>query len=193
MPRKQVITKELLLEGAFELVKEQGKEELSARHLAAKCGCSTQPIFRLYKNMKDLEKDLLDKCAEFFSSFYKNSKPVNETPFVDLGLAYIRFASVYPKLFRVVFLDESEGGKSMYDLINGGENNFVINEFRKMKGVSQDDFSLLFMKMWIFIHGIACMVLKDDFDMTEKEIEELLCETYLSFADIKVDTLGEQA
>ncbi len=191
MPRKQVITKELLLNGAFELVKEQGKEQLSARHLAAKCGCSTQPIFRLYDNMGDLEKDLLDKCTTFFSDFYKNSKPSSTTPFVDLGMSYIRFAAVYPKLFRLIFLDASGADKSMYDLINGGsENNFVINEFRKMKGVSQDDFSLLFMKMWIFIHGIACMVLQDDFDMTEKEIEELLEGTYLAFADIKIDTIG---
>ena len=36
--------------------------------------------------------------------------------------------------------------------------------------------------MWIFIHGIACMVLKDDFDMTEKEIEELLVATYRAFS-----------
>ncbi len=191
MPRKQVITRDLLLEGAFELVKEQGKGELSARHLAAQCGCSTQPIFRLYSNMTDLEKDLREKCTDFYSSFYKNSKPVNDTPFVNLGLAYIRFASVYPKLFRMIFLDENDSGKSMYDLINGGNNNFVINEFRKLKGVSQEDFSLLFMKMWIFIHGIACMVLNDDFDMTEKEIEELLVQTYLAFADLKIDTIGE--
>ena len=61
MARKQVVTREVLLEGAFALVRDEGREKLSARNLASKCGCSTQPIFRIYENMADLEKDLLHK------------------------------------------------------------------------------------------------------------------------------------
>jgi len=182
MARKQVVTKDMLLEGAFELVKDSGSEKLSARNLAAKCGCSTQPIFRIYANMADLEKELYEKCTGFYSDFYKNAGSINETPFVNLGLVYIRFASAYPNLFKLIFFDDNDSGMSLYDLINGGSNNFVINEYKKMHGVSQDEFSVLFMKMWIFIHGIACMVLKDDFDMTEKEIEELLVSTYRAFS-----------
>ncbi|MBO6112887.1 MAG: TetR/AcrR family transcriptional regulator [Lachnospiraceae bacterium] len=182
MARRQVVTREMLLEGAFELVRDKGMEKFSARNLAVKCGCSTQPIFRAYENMGELEAELYDKCADFYSEFYKNAGSVNDTPFVDLGLVYIRFASAYPNLFKIIFFDDNDSGKSLYDLINGGENNFVINEYKKMHGVSQDEFSVLFMRMWIFIHGIACMVLKDDFDMTEKEIEELLVATYMAFS-----------
>ncbi len=182
MARKQVVTRELLLEGAFALVRDEGREKLSARNLASKCGCSTQPIFRIYENMADLEKDLLHKCEDFYSEFYKGSPSVNDTPFVNLGLVYIRFASAYPNLFRIIFFDDIQSEKSMYDLINGGDNNFIVGEFKKLHGVSMDEFSVLFMRMWIFIHGIACMVLKNDFDMSEKEIEELLVATYIAFS-----------
>ena len=61
MPRKQSVTKEMLIDAAFDLVREKGEEELSARHLAVKAGCSTQPIFRIYRNMGEMENDLFLK------------------------------------------------------------------------------------------------------------------------------------
>ena len=48
MARKESITKDMLIDVAFELVKEEGSENLTARKLASKAGCSTQPIFRIY-------------------------------------------------------------------------------------------------------------------------------------------------
>ena len=54
MARKESITKDQLLEVAFELVKDEGIENLTARKLASKAGCSTQPIFRIYKNREGL-------------------------------------------------------------------------------------------------------------------------------------------
>ena len=51
MPRKESITLEQINQAAFDLVRESGFAELTARKLAAKAGCSTQPIFRVYKNM----------------------------------------------------------------------------------------------------------------------------------------------
>lgn len=183
MARKQVVTKEGLLKGAFELVRDNGREGLSARLLAEKCGCSTQPIFRIYDNMGELYHELFSVCTDYFSDFYKKAPKGNETPFVNLGMAYIDFARQYPNLFKIIFIEENSSGKSMYDLVNGGEGNFVIHEIRKLKEIPAEDASLIFMKMWIFIHGIACMVLKDDFDMTEDEIRQLLEATFSAFSD----------
>lgn len=182
MARKQVITKEGLLKGAFELVRDNGKDGLSARLLAEKCGCSTQPIFRIYDNMGELYHDLFSVCTDYFSDFYRKAPQDSETPFVNLGMAYIDFAKKYKNLFKIIFIEDNNSGKSMYDLVNGGDGNFVIHEIRKLKGISQDESSMIFMKMWIFIHGIACMVLKDDFDMSEEEIRELLVSTFSAFS-----------
>ena len=59
MARKESITKTMLLEAAFELVKDEGIENLTARKLAAKAGCSTQPIFRTYKNMEEVSQTFI--------------------------------------------------------------------------------------------------------------------------------------
>ena len=54
MARKETITKNDILNAAFEMARTEGVGQVSARTLAAKAGCSTQPIFRVYKNMEEL-------------------------------------------------------------------------------------------------------------------------------------------
>ncbi len=181
MARKQVISKEGLIDGAFRLVQEQGIEALSARSLAKFCGCSTQPIFRIYNNMDELKADLMEKCFDFFSQYVANFRSVSDKPFVNLGMSYIGFAKNYPNLFAVIFVLDNGTDRNMYDLINGGKHGFVTNEYKKFNGMSQDAFSLLFMKVWIFLHGAACMVIKEDFDMTENDLVHLLEETIAAF------------
>ena len=39
----------------------------------------------------------------------------------------------------------------------------------------------MFMKMWIFIHGAACMTLSGDYDLTDEETMSLLEKAYNSF------------
>ena len=40
----------------------------------------------------------------------------------------------------------------------------------------------MFMKMWIFIHGMACMTITGDYDLGITETVQLLKEAYQSFA-----------
>ncbi|MCR5626774.1 MAG: TetR/AcrR family transcriptional regulator [Lachnospiraceae bacterium] len=178
MPRKETITRDKLLGSAFELIKEQGIGELSARHLATKAGCSTQPIFRLYKNMEDLEKDVFETCVAYFSQYCNEFGNVYDTPFVNLGMAYISFARDNKNLFRVLFVDENQAGKSMYDLVNGGNSNLVIKEIKKIENVDPAEAGEIFSKMWVFIHGIACMVIRNDFDLSREETAEMLIDMF---------------
>ena len=69
MARKEQISKQMILEGAFELVRQQGIEMLTARKLAAHIGCSTQPIFRVYSNMEELEKEVFVKAKTFYENY----------------------------------------------------------------------------------------------------------------------------
>ena len=39
----------------------------------------------------------------------------------------------------------------------------------------------LFMKMWIFIHGAACMSLTGDYDLTDQQTMQLLEPSYYAF------------
>ena len=180
MARKETITKMDILNAAFEMASEEGFEHVTARTLAAKAGCSTQPIFRIYKNMEELGKDLFEQVVAYFGAYYENFPRKNDTPFVNLGLSYIRFAQDNPKLFKLLFIDENRHGKSLYDLLNG-TNGAVVKEINRAATSGCSNPGEMFMKMWVLIHGAACMSLTGDYDLKESETIALLEESYQAF------------
>lgn len=180
MARKETITKMDILNAAFEMASEEGFEHVTARTLAAKAGCSTQPIFRVYKNMEELGADLFEQVVAYFNAYYANFPQKNDTPFVNMGYAYIRFAQENPKLFRLLFDSENRHGKSLYDILNGSDG-AVVKEINNARFGGCKNPSAMFMKMWIFIHGAACMSLTGDYDLSEEETVALLEESYHAF------------
>ncbi|WMC92412.1 TetR/AcrR family transcriptional regulator [Kineothrix sp. MB12-C1] len=180
MARKETITQSDILQAAFEMVKEEGYENVTARKLAARAGCSTQPIFRVYRNMEELLKELFFIAVDYFETYYENFPKYNDIPFVDLGLTYIRFAEENKNLFRLLFLSKRRYEKSLYDLLNGKKGAVVreINYAKEYGCMSPED---MFTKMWIFIHGAACMTLTGDYDLEEIETVKLLEDSFRSF------------
>ncbi|MBE5847122.1 MAG: TetR/AcrR family transcriptional regulator [Lachnospiraceae bacterium] len=180
MARKATVTKEMILDSAFALMKEEGFEQVTARKLAAKAGCSTQPIFRLYENMEQLIGDVYEMAGKDFDDFYAAYPKDNSTPFVNLGMAYIRFAATRQNVFRLLFMSSFRGDRSMYDLLNRSSGAIGM-EITKAKDAGVQRPTDLFMQMWIFIHGAACMSLTGDFDLSEEETLNLLKNAYHSF------------
>ncbi len=180
MARKETITKADILQAAFDMAREEGVELVTARRLAVKAGCSTQPIFRVYKNMEELLEEVFLKAVDFFEEFYAGFAKEYETPFVNLGVAYIQFAQEDGNLFQMLFLKQKRYGKSLYDLING-KTGAVGTEINKAAAQGCQDPGNLFMKMWIFIHGAACMSLTGDYDLTMTDTVKLLKESYEAY------------
>jgi AcrR family transcriptional regulator len=177
MARKEIITKDTILEVAFGLAREEGIENVTARKLAAKIGCSTQPIFRVYANMSELYDEVYIKAIDFFGEYYDDYKSDIDTPFVHLGLAYINFARVEGKLFQLLFQSEHRGERGLFELLNG-KSGAVNKEIGKATAVGCKNPSGLFMKMWIFIYGCACMVMTGDYDLTDEETVDFLTDIF---------------
>lgn len=180
MARKETITKEVIFQAAFSLLEEEGIEQVTARKLAVKANCSTQPIFRVYKNMEELTEELFFRACDFFQNYYARFPRQTVTPFVNLGQAYIKFAREHKKLFEFIFLSPERFGKSMYDIVNG-ERGYIGKEIQSAKSQGSKNTGDLFTKMWIFIHGAACMTLTGDYDLTDDETMLILKESYHSF------------
>lgn len=180
MARKESITKEDIINAAFSILQEEGITQVTARKLAAKAGCSTQPIFRIYKNMDELIEELFGKACTFFQEYYQQVLRQTVTPFVHLGFVYIKFAEEHKRLFQFIFLSEERFGRSMYDLVNGSEG-YVSKEIQTATSQGCKNASNLFMKMWIFIHGAACMTLTGDYDLSDEETIQMLKDSYQAF------------
>ncbi len=181
MARKETITIQTILDTAFEMTREDGFQTVTARKVAAKAGCSTQPIFRVYKNMEELWTAVYLKGVDYFHEYYQAFASEGTAPFANLGMAYISFARQEKHLFRLLFLTDNPAKKSMYELLNG-KTGTVVTEINKAASMGCTNPSLLFMKMWIFIHGAACMSLSGDFDLSDSETLDLLERSYFDFA-----------
>ena len=182
MARKETITLQMILDTAFAMTREDGFANVTARKVAAKAGCSTQPIFRVYKNMDELWRAVYDRAAAFFDDYYSLYPRMGSAPFVNLGMAYIAFAREERHLFELLFVKSGPDKKSMYELLNGSAGN-VVYEINLAEAAGCLDPGDLFMKMWIFIHGVACMTLTGDYDLTDVQTQELLeesCRAYIA-------------
>jgi AcrR family transcriptional regulator len=180
MARKESISRNGLLDAAFTMVKEDGAVSITARKLAAKANCSTQPIFRVFKSMEEVEKELFLKAVVFFDEFCRAFIKKSDVPFVNLGMAYIQFALDNKNIFALLFTSDKRHGKTLYDLING-DSGAIGKEIAKAKAEGCKDAGNLFMKMWMVIHGSACMSLTGDYDLNEADTQKLLEDSYQAF------------
>ena len=177
MARKAMISKQDIQKAAFSLASDEGIGQVTARKLAARAGCSTQPIFRVYRNMDELQEDVFRLAVGDFHAFYRLSEKKYDIPFVNLGIAYIKYAQERGNLFRMLFLSENRFGRSFYEILNG-EDGAVLSEIQQAEKEGCKEPQQLFMRMWIFINGAACMSLTRDYDLSEEETIKLLEENY---------------
>ena len=68
---KQKITKEMVVEAAFELARSGGVENISVKEIAQKVGCSVQPIYSYCENMGELRKDVGLMARKFVGNMWR--------------------------------------------------------------------------------------------------------------------------
>lgn len=167
MARKESITKDVIIDAAFSILQEDGIEQVTARKLAARANCSTQPIFRIFKNMEELEEELFDRTVDFFREYYDSFPRQTQVPFVHLGKVYIRFAGEWGNLFSFLFLSGGRSGRNGHDMMRG-QDGCAQREILMADGECENA-GEMFRRIWITIHGAACMTLTGDYDLTEEE------------------------
>ena len=180
MARKEVINIKDIRTAAFNMTREQGVTEVTARKLAAYGGFSTQPIFRNYKNMEECLNDVYEDTLQFFDKFYEDYPKGSRIPFVNLGMCYIAFATKEPNLFKFLFMTKNTHDMNLYTMLNG-RTGAVKLEMAKAKEEGAKQPEQIFMKMWMLIHGAACMTITGDYDLTEVQTRLQLEDAYKAF------------
>lgn len=180
MARKESISHDYIRESAFNMAREKGIGEVTARKLAAYAGCSTQPIFRQYNNMEECLSDVFDDSLSFFDDFYEKFEKGSHVPFVNLGMAYIAFATEEPNLFSFLFVAKNDKEVNLYSKLNG-RTGAVMKEMNmaKEEGIARPE--EIFMKMWMLIHGAACMTITGDYDLSPVQTRLQLEDAYKAF------------
>ena len=99
MPPKKRITKELILQKAFEIIHEEGIESLNARYLAKQLNCSTMPIFQSFQDMNEMKAEVKLRIDEYYTEFI--NQYIDKADYLfTISFAYINFARK-AALFRI--------------------------------------------------------------------------------------------
>ena len=69
MPKTPVVGREQVLGGALDLLRKGGPAALTARSIAEKLACSTQPIYSAFGSMKELERALLRDDRRYYREY----------------------------------------------------------------------------------------------------------------------------
>ena len=175
MPPLRKFTKEDIIDVAYEIVKEDCIENLNARTVASSLNSSVQPIFHNFANMEDLKKSVINKIYNTYQEYMKNGA-TEEKAYKGMGMAYIKFAKSYPNFFKVLFMSKSKLSQNNF-IQNDDIGNNVIRKGQLFSGLSLEQQKKFHLKVWIFTHGIATMVVSKTVDFTDDEIEKLLAST----------------
>ena len=174
MPTKIKISKDMILDAAFEIVRKDGMEKLSNRELASKLKCSIRPIYYQFENVEEMQKELYIKIEKYFYKFLLDNM-VKEIPkYKQVGINYIKFAKKEKKLFQTLFMTDVGLTPDAF-VLKAGEDYKEIEKFIKISAnIKEEDIKDFHTKMWIFCHGIATLVANDTIKLTDNQIQELL-------------------
>ena len=174
MPTKIRISKEMILDAAFEIVRKDGMEKLSNRELANKLSCSIRPIYYQFENVEEMQKELYLKIEQYFYKFILENMVEGIPKYKQVGINYIKFAKKEKKLFQTLFMTDVGLTPDAF-ILKAGEDYKEIEKFIKISAnIKEEDIKDFHTKMWIFCHGIATLVANDTIKLTDNQIQDLL-------------------
>lgn len=172
MARKKTITKDQILTAAYDIVATEGFSRFTARNIASKMKCSTQPIYLEFKNMDDLKAALFEKIETYLRDVVF-ARVVTGDPLLDMNLNYVRFATEEKVLYRSLYL-EGHSGEAM---LNQFSHDLFMENINKDPELSQLDTEMktaIFSGTWIVATGIASLKSGGLINPTDDNIKGLL-------------------
>lgn len=176
MPPKAKITKEMVIDAAFELAREMGADNINARTVSKKLGCSTQPVMYHFATIEELKKAAYAKADRYHSEYLMNVK--QENVMLGIGLNYIRFAIEEPQLFIFLFQSNYFTGTTLLEMIDAEELTPVISAMQEATGGSIEQVKEIFLTVFLFAHGYASVIANNSLKCNEEHIKAHLERAY---------------
>ena len=152
------ITREMILDAALELVREEGHERLSARNLADRLQCSTQPLLYQFESVEAIRRAAYAREDEAHTAYIMDLQGEYDHPMLEIGMRYIRFAAEEPQLFRFLFQSDGLSGQSLEELIAAPEAAPLLEAMSRAAGVDAGRAATLFEALFVAVHGYASLL-----------------------------------
>ncbi|MGN0808022.1 MAG: TetR/AcrR family transcriptional regulator [Candidatus Coproplasma sp.] len=176
MSAKKQVTKQNIIDAAFELVRRRGMSALNARSLAKSLGCSTRPIYISFGSMEELKGEVIKLINQTYQTYLKKEVDRRIYPeYKAYGMGYIRFAKEESQLFSYLFMRNRESQRE-YD---GGDITPVLSSLSSATGLAGDLAERFHWECWLFVHGIATMFATGYLTLDEKTVDTLISDMFL--------------
>ncbi|MEA3558281.1 MAG: TetR/AcrR family transcriptional regulator [Candidatus Thermoplasmatota archaeon] len=171
MPPKMQFTREQVITAAFEIMRSEGPEGITARGVADKLGSSVGPIYSHFENIQELMNAATEKALQLIEDYSRRNW--SDIPFLNMGVGFVCYARDEPILFKKCCQsgprENNEAGLSIETLSR-------LREGELLKGFTDDELSNIFQKMSYLSYGMASLAsrgLMPD-DSTENIIKILM-------------------
>lgn len=157
MPKAK-ITKEMVIDAAFEVTRAAGYEKINARTVSQKLGCSTQPVLYYFATIQALKEAVYAKADRYHTAYLMNLEKAQEGVMLGIGLNYIRFAIEEPHLFRFLFQSGFAVENSLLEMIDSEELTPVLSAMQHAMEISMAQTKEIFLTIALFAHGYASII-----------------------------------
>lgn len=176
MPRKFMFTREEIISAAIELTRKGGMSALTARALGAELGSSSRPIFGLFKNMEEVQNEVLKAADKLYHNYLKEGMSSGKyPPYKASGIAYIRFAQTEKELFKLLFMRDRTNENIVE---NKEEIRPLLDLIQHNLGITEEEAYLFHLEMWICVHGMATMIATSYLEWDEEFVSRVLTDAY---------------
>lgn len=176
MPKAK-ITRDMIVDAAFEVTRAMGVENVNARTVAEKLSCSTQPVMYHFSKIEEMKRAVYEEADKYHTEYLMNVAE-EKGMMLSIGLNYIRFAIYEPNLFRFLFQSGYVVGNGLIDIVNNDELKPLLEMMGKAMGMTAEQTKDVFVTIAMFAHGYASLIANNSLGFDEKAVERDLERAY---------------
>ena len=171
MPPKVKFEKESIVDAAYEIVRKNGWQDLSARSIAEELKSSTRPIYSHLKSMNSLEEEVVKKAMELLEEYIRT--PRTGDKWLDQGYGYVLFAKREKYLFKAIFDEKHNHFYKRFSAEIFTKLGEDLSDDPDFKVLSEEHQTNMRKVRWVYVHGLASL-LANSFEFDEYKTEEEL-------------------
>lgn len=157
MARKTQISREIILNTAFNMLIRDGYGAINITSLAREIGCSTQPIAWHFGNMCGLREALLRYSLEYIQNHFALNGNSTTSMLVEIQRRYINLAFDSPNLYKYLYMTEQDHDQTqeLIQALRFPNYEEILCMLQQEYNVSQQAAQRYLLDLQLYVHGIA--------------------------------------
>lgn len=178
MPPKAKITKEMIIEEAFQIARTEGANRITARRISESLKCSTQPVLYYFATVEEIKAAVYQRADDYHTCWLMNMEHDYGNPMLNIGMNYIHFAVEERNLFHLLFQSNEFSGAGLIDLVQSDALEPILQVLQREAGVTTDEAKEIFTTLFIFVHGYASMFANNEMTYDKKLLAASLTKVF---------------